>query len=206
MTTQVTHRGADFNFDVTDYGQALISAGLTFVVRYICDPENPKFLTGLEKNHLNSLGILVAPVFEQGFPTTPGYFSEVAGTRDGQNASTWARRTNIGNSAILYVALDCDLTDAQIMSMGIPYLRAFKGACGRLRIRPYGSFATIKASVDSEVCDGGYLSGSTGWNGYQEGLGSPLVKILQTGIDNFQIPGTQLTGDGDHAFGESGAS
>lgn len=204
MSTQIS-RGADFNVPVTDYAKALLNDGLTFVVRYICYPGESKFLTKAEDDHLHAEGLLTAVVFENGYPIQPGYFSDLSGVRDGQNAAAWTPEAGRPGGTVLYYAIDTDLTNGQITALALPYAQAFRDNCPNYHVRPYGSMAVIQAIVAAGYSDGGYVSGSTGWANYGQAQGSPLTKIMQTGIDNYQIPGTAILGDGDHAWGESGA-
>lgn len=155
--------------------KSLYQDGYRYVGRYLSgfvgtgSNRKPKYLTRNELNTLFNAGLKVFAIFQEG-AVTPTKFTTTLGKSDASKAITTAISLGIPEGEIIYFAIDCDMTDAQITSYAIPYFKGIKSAMSnygnKYRIGIYGSrnvctrVAASGGSVSSFVSDM-----STGFSG-----------------------------------------
>lgn len=155
--------------------KSLYQDGYRYVGRYLSgfvgtgSNRKPKYLTRNELNTLFNAGLKVFAIFQEG-SVTPTKFTTTLGKSDASKAITTAISLGIPEGEIIYFAIDCDMTDAQITSYAIPYFKGIKSAMSnygnKYRVGIYGSrnvctrVAASGGSISSFVSDM-----STGFSG-----------------------------------------
>lgn len=166
---------------MSNVANLLASNGYSFVGRYYNTINTSKNLTLSEAQTLSNAGIVIIPVWENGYPTSSSYFSYNKGVSDATAALNYAKNT-IGQPHYtnIYFAVDYDASIADITGCINQY---FKGITtifsneGHYRPGVYGSGAVCKYIRNNfSTVNHSWLAKSTGWSGYNAYASSCDVK------------------------------
>ena len=143
-----------------------------YIARYLVNAEGgrDKKITLNEVQVLFNNGIRLFPIF-QTFGTSVGYFTASQGEDDGITAAQAINDLDLQFGAIIYFAVDCDPTDAEITSNIIPYFTAVQEALineskGKYRVGVYGTRNVCTRVSDSDLACSSFVSDmSTGFSG-----------------------------------------
>jgi Domain of unknown function (DUF1906) len=194
--------------NVTDSLSTLKVAGVDTVIRYFnpLAPLSEKCIKKQEAMAIGAAGIKLGIVCEGfGQPTSRdplGGISAAAGARDGQWCRNYMATIGAPQNAGLYFACDWDASAAQTANLIVPYFQAIHPffTDGFYRVGVYGSGFVCLSLRNKSLVSLYWLSGSTGWNGYQ--MWKPSASLIQDKED------TELAGipcDTDIAQGDFGA-
>jgi len=163
--------GVDASQDCSTIAQLLSADGRSFVCRYYAN-SGKKRLTTAELQKLNQSGLKVVVVWEDGFPTKPGYFSFTKGVDDGTSAYQDALQVGQPINTPIYFAVDYDASDSELAGVLNDY---FVGLSTGIQtasqgkndhpIGVYGSGATCAFMLRRGLATYSWLAMSTGWNG-----------------------------------------
>src|SRR5258708_2487214 len=115
--------GIDASRDCSSIAQTLASEGRQFVCRYYANSGKKRLTIG-ELQALCSSGLKVVVVWEDGNPTSPGYFSYTKGVDDGTSAYNDALQIGQPAGSPIYFAVDYDASDKDLAGVINDY---FKG-------------------------------------------------------------------------------
>jgi hypothetical protein len=154
-----------------------VKAGVKFAMRYyFANSQFKKLLTENEAHHLGSLGIIVGSVFENGAPTTDGYFLiDGIGKSNAEVALGCAARAGQPKGSAIYFAADGDVLPASVHRYFTEVHNALTAA-GYL-VGVYGSGNVCKAVLGWGLCHYTWLAQSKRWMGYEAWL--PHANIVQ---------------------------
>jgi len=178
----------------------LQSAGIAFVGRYYSRTTQipGKKLTESEALMLSEAGLWLVAVYEDG-PTSYSYFSAARGTEDGQSAIAQAEVVGQPKGTCIYFTVDYNATASDIAGNITAYFKAVAAALsGVYTVGVYGSGATCSAMLKAGLAHLGWLSQSTGWDGYSQFS----TWVIKQGPEQ-AICG--LNSDSDIAHGDFGA-
>lgn len=155
--------------------KSLYQDGYRYVGRYLSgyvgtgSNRRPKYLTRSELSTLFNAGLKVFAIFQEG-AVTPTKFTNNLGIADANKAISTALTLGIPDGEIIYFALDCDMTDAQITSNAIPYFNGIKSAMtkrgNKYRIGIYGARNVCTRVTNAGVSISSFVSDmSTGFSG-----------------------------------------
>jgi hypothetical protein len=161
----------------------ILSAGYHGIIRYI-SPNTKNFpnkqLTPDEISAVHSVpGMALGLVYENGYPTSVGYFSAAQGTADATDALATFTSLGVPATIPVFFAVDYDAADADISGAILDYfttVHAQFSAAGLL-IGVYGSGATCSYLQGAGVVHYTWLSQSRGFNGYSDW--KPSADIIQ---------------------------
>ena len=162
-------KGISTNLHMTEEAACLKSKGVTFVFRYYSKTttQDEKRITLTEAEALNSQGILLAMVYEDG-PTVIGYFQTGRGTKDAKAALQYAASLGQPQGSAIYFAVDEDFTSSQITSRILPYFQEIQAEFAAqgtpYRIGVYGSGLVCKR-IKPAVATYSWVAESTEWGG-----------------------------------------
>ena len=176
------------------------AAGYTFIARYLAGWTHiaGKLLTLFEAQAIAAAGLQIVAVWEQGSPTTAGYFTLAQGQADGKAAVDVSLVVGQPDPAPIYVAVDCDLGPQAIASGVIPYFQGLSEYLDVSTLGVYGSGLVCSSLLDKGLVSRTWLAESRGWAG-------------SAGFDKWQIKQTKetlicgLTVDLDEAQGDFGS-
>jgi hypothetical protein len=162
--------GLDVAEDCTNQIDCLTSEGFAFVCRYYNTNKPAKNLTLSEAQALAAAGLTTVVIWENGFPTKAGYFSQGQGQSDATAALKIASET-IGQpeGSAIYFAVDYDATASDVSGPVTKYFQGiqsvFANAGNAYKVGVYGSGATCQALLDAGLATFAWLSQSTGFRG-----------------------------------------
>lgn len=116
---------------------------------------------------ISNAGLYIVSVFENGNPTQLGYFTSSRAFFDGVNATLQAKLIGQPKGSTIYFAVDGDIAQS-----GFPLLAAYFKAVRVLvqaagyKVGVYGSGAVCSYLTVAGLVSKTWLSGSTGWSGY----------------------------------------
>jgi hypothetical protein len=153
---------------------ALVSAGATFVIRYVSTPGNPKNMSLAEVQTLNAAGLDVVTNYE----TTQGFMlgGYSAGVSAAKAALEQARAAGMPDRRPVYFSLDLDphtLTDLQWRNV-FAFLDGAASVLGRDMVGGYGGYLFLKRAFDAGKIAWGWQT--YGWSG---GVWEPRAQIQQ---------------------------
>ncbi len=159
-------KGIDADVSLMDWGGALVADGFTWVARYI-NPGKSQPLTVAEAAHLSAQGLYIVSAWEQGSPTTDGYFSADSGMATGAAAVLVATALGQPKGTPIYFAVDYDAEIADL-----PDIRAYiQNIQARVKLAGfvcgvYGSGLVCEYLYQSGFVSKTWLAQSTGFTGY----------------------------------------
>ncbi|SFJ34037.1 protein of unknown function [Paenibacillus sp. UNC496MF] len=170
-------RGLDTTVNCHSLARSIKEAGYDFVCRYYNRNNPGKNLTREEAEALSAAGLHVVAVWENGYPTSPDYFSYEAGKKDGRDAHRCARSVGQPAGTPIYFTVDYDASRADLSGAVNRYMRgvldAFReeeAAGVRYDVGIYGSGLTCGSMLDAFGGSPGiryaWLAESRGWSGY----------------------------------------
>jgi len=163
-------KGLDVAEDSTDHIECLTNRGFEFIGRYYNTNTPSKNLTVAEAQALSAASLTIVAIWENGFPTTAGYFSKAKGVSDARAAFKMASQV-IGQpeGSAIYFAVDYDATAKDVSG---PITQYFQGVASvldaaeqRYEIGVYGSGATCQSLLDVGLVRFTWLSQSTSFRG-----------------------------------------
>ncbi len=181
-------QGLDADNTLTDYAGALLNAGYIWVGRYI-NPGKAEPLTHAEASHLNTMGLFVVSIWEEGSPTHIGYFTTDRGTEDGTGAVSAAQSIGQPAGTPIYFAVDYDAAESDLTQIG-EYFIALHSI-----VRNANYFVGVYSSglVCQYLSNIGYvsqtwLSQSKGFAGYSTWLpNANIVQGIETTFDGLDV-------------------
>lgn len=157
--------GLDAQDSLASFGQALRADGYRFVGRYFFQSSSvKKLLTLQEAQHLSGLGIILVAIYENGFPTTPGYFTVSRAALDARRAIICAQQCTMPKGKPVYFAADADLAHSDVRDY-FQELHIKMSAAG-YKVGVYGSGHVCSGLVSDGFVSHTWLAQSTGWAGY----------------------------------------
>ncbi|MFD0696914.1 DUF1906 domain-containing protein [Paenibacillus sp. GCM10027628] len=198
-------KGVDTPTNCTSLAAAIKESGYDFVCRYYNRNNPGKNLTRAEANALTQAGLYIVAVWENGFPTSAGYFSYTSGNRDGKDAFVYARDT-IGQpfGTPIYFAVDYDAALADIQGGIREYIRGVIDSFKSLseddysyEVGVYGSGLTCQSLMQAfpEVTYA-WLSESIGWSGYHSFDTWNIKQLSGSAIAGTPVDTNVTTGNG----------
>lgn len=177
--------GIDIAGDVRPYLPQLKAAGVDFVFRYYATHTHikGKILTLEEAQAISAAGLKIGAVYENGEPTTAGYFTSEQGTQDAAYALQMAYRIGQPANTPIYFAVDCDLSYAHISTWLFNYFVGIRNVLGPAGSPPqylvgvYGSGLVCEKMTDWVLAQYSWLAGAKDWDGYESFL--PRATIVQ---------------------------
>jgi hypothetical protein len=172
-------KGLDTTVNCHSLAASIKEAGYDFVCRYYNRNNPGKNLTREEAAALSRAGLHVVAVWENGYPTSPDYFSYEAGKKDGHDAHRYAHSIGQPANTPIYFTVDYDASEADLSGVVSKYmsgvLDAFReeeiAAGTHYDVGIYGSGQTCGHMLDAFRGAGGiryaWLAESRGWRGYQ---------------------------------------
>jgi len=161
--------GLDVAQDSTPQIGCLGENGYTFICRYYNTNHPSKNLTLAEAQALSAAGITIVVVWENGFPTTAGYFSQAKGVADATAALALATAIGQPAGSAIYFAVDYDATAADVSGPVTDYFQGVASVLGAAATQyaagVYGSGATCQSLLDAGLVTFSWLSQSTGFRG-----------------------------------------
>ena len=132
-----------------ELADALYEQGFRYIGRYLTnvDPNNEegKKLSIEEIDILLNAGLKIFPIFQESpnIKIFPSDFYFERGQSDGEKAITAALKLGVPKGTIIYFALDCDMTETDLMNFGIPYFQGinnvFSDSLHYFKIGVYGT-------------------------------------------------------------------
>jgi hypothetical protein len=156
--------------DVTAHLSALKAAGVRTIIGYLTtSTSSAKLVKPSEARAIAAAGIRLGLVFEVWGGVNNFEHNDINATTGGQHgafAKAYAPTLGAPQGAIIWFAIDTDVTASQIESLVAPYFRAAKAALGGVyRIGAYACGAVCQALLDQGIIDAAWLAGAMGWNG-----------------------------------------
>lgn len=169
-----------------------------FIARYYFHQSGFKDLLTFDEAHaISQSGMWVVSVYENGYPTTAGYFTAEQGTIDANRAVACAQAAQQPQGTPVYFAVDYDSNPDDIRSYfeaAHPIVKAAGYVSGL-----YGNGTSIDAMKADGLISYGWLSQSKGFSGYEQELGKADIEQGPEGtVDGLDV-------DADTASGHSGA-
>lgn len=129
-------------------------------------------LTAAEKDRLADYSVKVFSIWENGFPTNGGYFSQDKGIEDAVNAANLAAEAGQPKGTAIFATADYDPTNRDFLNIAW-YMIGFQNTLDKKGYTTglYGSGALlrfIKSYCEQTRNIRTYLSLSTGFDGYHE--------------------------------------
>lgn len=191
-------KGLDSAKSVLNVVDDLAAKGYNFIARYYFHQSGFKdVLTYDEAHAISSAGMWNVAVYENGYPTTVGYFTSSQGAIDAGRAVACAHTAHQPTDTPIYFAVDYDSNPDDVkdyFEAVHPIVRAAGYVAGI-----YGNGTTIEAMKSAGLISYGWLSQSRGFSGYdEEKAEADIVQLPEGTVDNRDV-------DGDTASGHSGA-
>lgn len=179
-------KGIDTAQNCQAVASQLAAKGIRVVARYYNVNDPGKNLTAPEAQALSAAGLKIVAVWENGFPTTPGYFSYHMGLTDATSALAIAKKVGQPNGAI-YFAVDFDASaqdlEGVIRSYFVGVAKVFQQVGNPYAIGVYGSGLTC--STVERIFPGiryAWMAMSTGWAGYKAFTGWSILQLESQSI------------------------
>jgi Domain of unknown function (DUF1906) len=179
--------GFDTPTPVTKFATCLKADGYDFVGRYYNVNNQAKNLSLAEAIAVTSAGLSIIAVWENGFPTAPGYFSFAKGVFDGTSAYHYAQN-DIGQPANtpIYFAVDYDATTSDVNNVILDYFNGINSAFNTIssnapiyQIGVYGSGLVCSTLLNNAAVSFTWLAQSMGWGGSGTFTGYNIIQSLQ---------------------------
>lgn len=197
-------QGFDVNQPVGSHASAIAERGYTFVGRYggPVKAAHGIALTKSEAEQLSAAGLYIVSIWENGFPTEPGYFTGYQGAKDGHAAAEYFEAVGQPQSTPIYFTVDCDVAAAVVLE----YARSFQAAVKEAGYLAgvYGSGPVCEALLRAGIAHCAWLAQSKGWGGpgaWQEFADSGKANMIQHATTT--LPGIGEV-DLDTSYGKAG--
>jgi len=185
-------QGFDVNQPVGSHASAIAERGYTFVGRYggPVKAAHGIALTKAEAEQLSAAGLYIVSIWENGFPTEPGYFTGYQGAKDGHAAAEYFEAVGQPKGTPIYFTVDCDIAPAMVMEYSGFFQAAVKESgffqaavkeAGYLA-GVYGSGPVCEALLRAGIAHCAWLAQSKGWGGpgaWQEFADSGKANLIQ---------------------------
>lgn len=156
--------------DIADHAKEIKAAGYDAAALYYFEQSAFKRqLTRPVAEALSAAGLFIVSLYENGSPTTAGYFTPDRGAHDGCVAAAKAVAAGQPKSTIIYPTVDYDAA-----TRDVPVIRAYFRAL-RLALTTagyttgvYGSGLVCRTLKEQGLVTKTWLSQSHGWQGYGE--------------------------------------
>lgn len=182
-------KGLDSPKNLAPHAADLVAKGYGWVARYLFDHSSFKdLLTHSEAVALSKAGLYIVSVWENGFPTTDGYFTAAQGGIDGAHAARHAFDAGQPAGTPIYFAVDHDV-DPHIT---LPYFQqvrvGLRGAGAHYLAGVYGSGAVCELLHNGGFVSHTWLSQSKGWRGYlDEKAVADIVQGSEVGVVGIDV-------------------
>lgn len=146
----MTYLGIDTAAQITAPQAAKLKAsGVSFVGRYLAEPDNPKALTAQEIAVLREAGLAILLCWETTAARMKG--GAVAGAYDGELAAMYARSLGVPAGTVIFFAADYDVPASDFAAVEA-YLRQAKNASDEFGVGLYGPEAVVAEMSRCGVC------------------------------------------------------
>ena len=208
-------KGLDTNLNITKFASSIRAQGYNFVCRYYNVNNPAKNLTLGEAHVLSSAGLEIVVVWENGLPTSSGYFNYARGVHDGTCAYHYAyQEITQPASTPIYFSVDYDASPADIQAYILPYFEGVKAGFNTISqnkpaypIGVYGSGLVCTSVLESDIASFSWLAQSMGYLGSREFEASGKANIIQlpciefkSAAGNFSIDNDESPNDNEGAF------
>ena len=197
-------QGFDVNQPVGSHAFAIAERGYTFVGRYggPVKAAHGIALTKAEAEQLSAAGLYIVSIWENGFPTEPGYFTGYQGAKDGHAATEYFEAVGQPKDTLIYFTVDCDVAAAVVLE----YARSFQAAVKEAGYLAgvYGSGPVCEALLRAGIAHCAWLGQSKGWGGpgaWQEFADSGKANLIQHATTTLPVVGEV---DLDTSYGKAG--
>jgi Domain of unknown function (DUF1906) len=168
-------KGLDVDFDCTSHLNDIVAAGYDFVCRYYANGDRPKIVGPAEAQAIAKAGLALVVVWEDGYPTSAGYFSFAKGADDATSAFYDALRLGQPMSSPIYFAVDYDASQGELAGAIFDYFRGIKAGMAASSasgasypIGVYGSGLTCQFVIGQGMASYAWLSQSSGFRGSKD--------------------------------------
>lgn len=174
-----------------------------FACRYLSRKAS-KNLSAAEAAGLSAAGISIVSIWEDGRPTTPGYFSRSKGKLDGKDAHALARAVGQPDGRPIYFAVDYDAdpadVDAPIKEYFEGVVEAFEAAAASsgtsYSVGVYGSGLVCRVIKElASLATFSWLAQSTGWREYGTYTDWQIKQLAPAKVCELEVDGDISAGD-----------
>lgn len=155
---------------VAEKAAEIKAQGITAVgLYYFASSAFKVLLTRARAQKISAAGLYVFSVWENGFPTTGGYFTRGRGLFDGAKAAACALAAGQPSGTPIYFAVDYDASGDDLDGI-LAYFRALRPALGAdgYVAGVYGSGMICRHLKDAGLAEKTWLSQSRGFEGYHD--------------------------------------
>jgi len=181
--------GIDVASDVTPEIECLKNKSYSFVGRYYNNNVPDKNLTRDEAISLSNNDLLIAAVWENGFPTEATYFSKTKGIFDGTSAYHYAQEIGQPAGSAIYFAVDFDATPKEVSGLIRDYFEGISEGFNNISsgnpvydAGVYGSGFVCSWLSEKGLVKYTWQALSTGWLGYDPNGDWNIKQIQETTI------------------------
>jgi len=164
--------GVDASTNCASIAGQLQASGRKFICRYYAN-SGKKRLRADEAKILSAAGLTIVVVWEDGFPTSAGYFSHAKGVDDGTSAYHDALSLGQPKGSAIYFAVDFDAPATDITGVISDYFRGIADGFSTISqgnpnylIGVYGSGSTCSSLLDQDLARYSWMAMSSGWQGH----------------------------------------
>lgn len=173
----------DTNHDVTNKLPQLKAAGIETVIRYIGATGSEKYIKPAEAKAIAAAGLKLALVFEVWGGSDDFAHDDInakMGAAHGAFARDYVGTLGTPAEAVIYAAIDNDVSNNQLQNLVLPYFAAFKAAlAGSYQLGAYGCGVVCEGCLNAGYITKAWLSNAMGWNGSRSFLASGRATLVQ---------------------------
>ena len=159
------------------------AAGYEAVGLYLFRHSNYKEpLTRELAEKISAAGLYIVSVYEDGSPTSPGYFAAERGAIDGNAAELCAKKAGQPAGTPIYFTVDYDAAPGDLHAITAYFAeitRIWKSVSSPYTIGVYGSGAVCHRLLTAGMVSRCWLSQSRGFDGYESFKDSGKANIVQ---------------------------
>lgn len=156
--------------DIADHAKEIKAAGYDAAALYYFEQSAfKKQLTRSVAATLSKAGLFIVSLYENGSPTTAGYFTANRGAYDGRVAAAKAEAAGQPAATIIYPTVDYDAAHADLPAIS-EYFKEMRSAltAAGYTIGVYGSGLVCRTLKEQGLVTKTWLSQSHGWQGYAD--------------------------------------
>ena len=177
-------KGFDTAIRLAGSAGCLVDAGYAFAGRYYNINNPAKNLTLNEAKVLCAAGLSLIAIWENGYPTSAGYFSHDQGVKDGTAAFQYGSQT-IGQPGFtpIYFTVDYDATPDDLNGVITDYFKGiqdgFNAAGSNYLIGVYGSGLTCQTLQNANLAAKYWLAQAMNWRGSSTYTAYDMIQAMQ---------------------------
>ena len=181
-----------------DAAKQLKAQEYSFVGRYGFHTSGYKdVLTQSEAETIHGAGLKVVSIWESGYPTSAGYFTESSGEFDGIGALARFQPAGQPIGGVVFATVDFDAQENDLQAIGA-YFEAFRDKLhGTYTTGIYGNGLVCQYLSEVGLVSHTWLSGSKGWTDYEYWRNrANIVQGVTETVDGLSVD-LDFTGNGD---------